>query len=425
MRGLGFVALLLALPGAASAAGDVSVVTVGGKVSIHGDGGANEFTVKHGTDAMGNDVLVVEGQNGTTVGGQPKAEIPLPAGNGDGTKVSEVEIFPGAGDDRVTVSLAGLPEGKRLDELGIEDEGADSGNDTVLLDDVLLRSGGKLKVKHGEGDDTTDLDDCDAGRMNFTDTAGSNDVELEDCNVFDQLRIDLGPGPNDIEVEDCFYRQAKINTKGSKTDVEPSRAKLRSRVSNTTGGKISFGGTPGGDEIVFENSQLESVSVKAGDGNDLVSTLGTSFDALGLDGGPGALDCFDDLGGNAIPASFKTKGFEPGACKGAVVLEYFGLGADPIDEPPQDAVAWRTNNPEIGHLDGPFALPGAENPLALPVLDPLTGVDPAHWADPDLCDWIHLHDAFEGHGDPAPGPPDTESACGHGALEWARLVPAS
>jgi len=48
---------------------------------------------------------------------------------------------------------------------------------------------------------------------------------------------------------------------------------------------------------------------------------------------------------------------------------------------------------------------------------------PAHWAAPDVCLYHHLHAAFAGHDDPAPGPPSTESACGHGALEWARLVP--
>jgi hypothetical protein len=93
------------------------------------------------------------------------------------------------------------------------------------------------------------------------------------------------------------------------------------------------------------------------------------------------------------------------------------LGMDlPFDPPPAGAVAWAAVNPDIGHVDGPFALPGAPNPDGLPVRDPRMSIPGATWAPPDLCDFFHLHGSFEGHGDPAPGPPATASACGHGGL---------
>lgn len=59
-------------------------------------------------------------------------------------------------------------------------------------------------------------------------------------------------------------------------------------------------------------------------------------------------------------------------------------------------------NPEIGHEDGPFALPGAPNPEGLLVLDPLTDLSGAVWAEPDDCSFVHLHGPFQNHNDPAP-----------------------
>ena len=76
----------------------------------------------------------------------------------------------------------------------------------------------------------------------------------------------------------------------------------------------------------------------------------------------------------------------------------------------------------LPHMDGPFALPGASNPAGLTVLDPSTLLKEdgtslgGFWVPPDVCPYIHLHFPFNGHDDPAPGPPLTNSACGHGGL---------
>jgi hypothetical protein len=403
----------LLLAPAAFADGNVGVgvgTTKNGVISLSGDGGNNEVEIRYNAT---NGTLVIEGKNGTLVGGETTKEIPLPDG-----EIKAIVFSPGEGNDQVTVDLEGLPEGKRLEELEIEDvDQRDSGNDTVTVKNVSLKGRGRLKVGHDTGDDTTVIEGCDATNLNVS-AGPDDDVTIRNCNASKRIKVD--GTPDNLRIEDSFYPDLQMNgsTKPNGT-VQPSR---QTWIQRTTGKKVSYSGGSSDDEIAFEDNTIESVSVKLGDGNDLISFTGSTIEKVSIDGGPGALDCFDDTQDGNVFGSFKEKGFED--CDGPVALEYFGLGADPIDEPPQDAVAWRTNNPEIGHIDGPFALPDEPNPLALPVLDPLD-VDPAHWADPDLCDWIHLHGSFESHDDPAPGPPSTESACGHGALEWGRLVPAN
>jgi hypothetical protein len=99
-----------------------------------------------------------------------------------------------------------------------------------------------------------------------------------------------------------------------------------------------------------------------------------------------------------------------------------GVFSDPNDAVPAQAETWKVVNPDTAHADGPFALPGAPNPMDLPVRHPLTDLPAgAFWAGPDLCPHHHLHGVFEGHDDPAPGPPATESACGHGGLVYFPL----
>lgn len=106
-------------------------------------------------------------------------------------------------------------------------------------------------------------------------------------------------------------------------------------------------------------------------------------------------------------------------------LVFRDLGADPAVTPP-GAVAWRISNPDINHVDGPFALP--DSSLGFPTASPCGGTmgcpgtsRGGTWSDPDVCTFKHLHGPFEGHGDPAPGPPLTTSACGHGGIEWGFL----
>jgi hypothetical protein len=125
------------------------------------------------------------------------------------------------------------------------------------------------------------------------------------------------------------------------------------------------------------------------------------------------------------PSGRDRRHINPGDEGDPPTLTFTGLGTNPAVVP-AGAAAWRVRNPDIGHIDGPFALPGAENPLALPVAAPCLPGGPSgclttgrggSWAGTDVCVFIHLHGPFEGHDDPAPGPPATTSACGHGAFE--------
>jgi len=104
---------------------------------------------------------------------------------------------------------------------------------------------------------------------------------------------------------------------------------------------------------------------------------------------------------------------------------------------PEGATRWWAWNREIGHPDGPFAIPGAPNPDGLPVVDPATleingsgGFINGHWADPDDCHDIHLHtngyDPFLQHIDPAPCITCdlyNYSACGHGCIVYENAPP--
>jgi hypothetical protein len=409
MRTLLFCLLLLALPGAALADGNVGV-GVGtekrGVISISGDGGNNEVEIRYNAE---NGTLVIEGKNGTLVRGETMIEIPLPDGP---DKITAVVCSPGEGNDTVLVDLEGLPDGKRLEELQVEDtDQRDTGNDSVTVKNVSLTGRGRLKVGQEAGDDTTVVEDCDATNLNV-DGGPGDDVTIRECNVRKRIKVD-GDHEN-ITIEDTFYPDLQIKDGTVPDTVQPSR---RTIIERTTGKKVSFSGGSADNEVVFVDNVIESVSAKLGDGDDLISFTGTTADKVSIDGGPGALDCNESEDGNAF-GSFKEKGFEPVACLG-VELDFLPPGANPFLEPPEEAVAWKvTNGP---HGDGPYALPGAENPLGLPVLAPDPLVPPAHWGQgPECVDGMaqlhHIHDDFDGHGDP------DEEGCGHGVLSWGVLV---
>jgi hypothetical protein len=410
MRSLAALLLLaLTVPAAAHADGSVGVnVDKNDVISISGDGANNEVEVRYNPD---NQTIVIEGKNGTLIRGEA-TPLEIPVGEG-ADQIKGITFSPGEGNDKTTIDLAGLPEDKRLEEVEVDDtKQTDTGNDEVTVKNVSLTGRSRLKVGQspGQGDDTTLIEGCDAVNLNASGGVGDS-VTVRQCNASKRLKIDRSP--TSLVIEDSFYMDLQIKDMDVPDTVQPSRS---TRVERTTGKKVSFSGSGADNEVVFVDNEVESVSAKLGGGDDLISFTGSTIEKVSVDGGPGELDCFDESEDGNVIGSIRLKGFEP--CD--LVLEYFAFGADPEDDPPPDAVAWRTNNPEIGHTDGPYALPGVANPLGLPVRDPLVDVAPAHWADVDQCDWIHLHDAFAGHGDPAPGPPDTESACGHGALEYAR-----
>lgn len=413
-RAVLLVLLALIAPVAASADGNVGFgvgTEKNGVLSISGDGGNNEVEIRYNA---GNGTLVIEGKNGTLVRGETMVEIPLPDGP---DKIKAIVFSPGDGNDSTTVDLSNLPEGKRLEELQIEDtDQSDTGNDNVTVKNVTLTGRGRLKVgqEGGEGgEDTTVIEGCDATNLNVDGGAG-DDVTVRNCNVNKRIKID-GHNEN-VTIEDTFYPDLQIKDAEVPGTVQPSR---RTIIERTTGKKVSFSGSSADNEVVFVDNEIDSLSAKLGDGNDLISFTGSTIDKVSVDGGSGEVDCLDETEGGNTFASFKEKGFEDGACAG-VVLEFGNPGANPFD-PPEGAAAWLVSNGS--HEDGPFALPGAENPFALPVLDPDVLPPPAHWGlGPECVDGMtqlyHVHDDFEGHGDP------DEDACGHGVLSWGFLVPA-
>jgi hypothetical protein len=386
--------LLLALPSATLAQADVTTTQTETEIDITAPDGA-KFDVKVGKDAMDNDVLVIEGKDGTTVNGQAKFEIRL---NPGANRFKKVEVF---GGDEVTVDLSGMPEDRRLQELEVR------ATDNVTVKNVQTEPNGKIRVATG---DTATVEDCDTANMNLL---GVDEVRVRRCNVDKRLRVLNDEGDVDAAVEDSFYEKGEFGVK----DPEKVRS-LKTRVQRSQSKKVSFSGNGGNDEVAFEDSESDSVAVKLGGGADTVSLAGSVIHKASLDGGAGALDCFEDAGGNVL-GSVKLKGFEKGACEG-VDLAFGPTGQNPFVEPPEDAVAWIVS--DGGHTDGPFALPGAENPLGLPELDPAALPDPAHWGQGPECaagpvQLHHVHDAFEGHGDPNP------SGCGHGTLAWGFLDP--
>ena len=61
--------------------------------------------------------------------------------------------------------------------------------------------------------------------------------------------------------------------------------------------------------------------------------------------------------------------------------EIIATGVNPFDPPPDEAVEWLVFNPDTGHQDEFFALPGKPNPDGLTVRDRLD-VDDATWSLP-------------------------------------------
>jgi hypothetical protein len=325
-------------------------------------------------------------------------------------KVSEVDIeMASGGIDKVTVDLADLPDGKRLSELDVDDV-----NGTTTVRNVNT-NGGKVRVETYGGETT--IEACDAGDLNVK-AVGTGSITVRNCNA-GRFKVFNAGRDTTLTVEDCFYDGADLRSNG-KAKIEPS---LKARIVRTQGKKISFQGGGGDDEIFFEDNTIESVSAKLGDGNDLASFTGSVFDKLGVDGGPGDFDCFDDTNDNNLFGSFKEKGFEP--CGNVNLAFESGAGTNPMDPEtwPEGAVAWRTRNPEASHLDGPFALPGHGSALGLPERDPtMLAPPPAHWGiGPECAEGAvqlhHPHDAWEGHDDPA------DEGCGHGFLEWGFFLP--
>lgn len=396
--------LTLGVPVGAFADGDVKTTQTETTIAIKGDASANEYDVKYTTDAQGNDVLRIEGKNGTTINGTPTFDIRL---NADPNRFEEVTIDDGGGADKVTVDLSNLPAAKRLHELTVD--GANGGTTTVK--NVQMDPGGKLQVNTG-GDVTVDT--CDTTGLKI-DGFGDGTVTVKNCNVEGKLTVDTTNTDATITIQDSFFQDGKVKG-GGKVDVQN---RLNFRIERTAARKVSFTGGSGDDEVAFEDSSFEQASAKMGGGDDLVSFSGAEIGKVGVDGGAGDFDCFDDTGGSNTFVSLKTKGFEDGACSG-FVLDFGPPGQNPFAEPPEGAVAWRVVNG--GHQDGPFALPGASNPLGLPELDPASLTPPAHWGQGPECtggmtQLFHVHDVFDGHADP------DEDGCGHGVLSWGFLVP--
>jgi len=396
--------LMLAFPIAAFANGNVTTTQTEATITIQGDASANEYDVKHDTDAQGNSVLVLVGKNGTTINGTPTFEIRLNAGP---TKFQNLIVSPSAGADKVVVDLSGLPADRRFQ--GVDVDAAVGG--TTTIKNVQMEPRGRIELNTGG---TVSVEDCDSTLLRVRGEEGGT-VAIKNCNIDGKVNVDTTDSETEVTVQDSFLGDLKVKG-GSKVNVQN---RLQFRVQRGSGKKIAYESGVGDDEVAFEDSTFESISAKLGGGADWISFTRTTAEKVSLDGGAGDADCFDDTQDQNVFGSIKERGFE--VCLG-LPFEFFDLGADPQDEPPPDAVVWRTNNPEIGHIDGPYALPGAPNPLGLSVRDPLVDVAPAQWAEVDKCAFIHLHGPFAGHGDPAPGPPDTESACGHGALEYGAFV---
>jgi hypothetical protein len=399
--------LTLVLPAAAHADGNVTTTQTGESITIKGDAADNDFDVKHGTDAMGNDVLVIEGKNGTTINGQPKFEIQL---DPDPNRFESLSIqnSSGGGDD-VTVDLSGLPEGLRLDNLEVSGDPAG----TTTIKNVRTTAKGDITVVPRG---TIVVESCDAESLDIAGTGGGS-VTVKECNIDKRVKVDTAINPIEITIQDSFFGDLK-NKSGTPVNVQ-NRSQFR--VLRSTGKKVSYSGNEGDNEVSFEDSSVEQVSLKLGDGADLVWFAGSTIEKVSLDGGPGDADCYDESVNGNVLGSVKTKGFEP--CNVNLAFQN-GAGTNALDPEtwPSEAVAWRTVNPEAGHLDGPFALPGQGASLGLPERDPSMLAPPAHWGVGPECvagpvQLQHVHDAWEGHGDP------DDDGCGHGFLEWGFFLP--
>jgi hypothetical protein len=127
---------------------------------------------------------------------------------------------------------------------------------------------------------------------------------------------------------------------------------------------------------------------------------------------------------------------------GALVVTPPGEVPPPFEPIPVNAIGWQAENPHIGHLDGPYSIPGRPNPEGWLVMSPefpeAVGGG-AFWAQGLHCNLFttwHLHTSpnpdhnpelppallDDGHGNLHSDP--SGFVCGHGLLSWILDIPS-
>lgn len=371
--------------------------------------------VRAAQDSGGEDCLKVLGLPGSAQNLQVLAPAQVQAGSTFQVDISveKTDGTPLAGEDvYVRVVIEGLPPTPdrvlRTDDMGrasLQLTAPPAGG-TIDISVEVLGEPGQTSVQavvglDSDGDGLTDSQEAQLGTdPNDPDTDGDELSDGDEVNVH-------GTDPLDFDTDgDLLFDGSEIAAGSDPLNPDSDGDGL------TDGEEVHVRGTDPTDPDTDGDGLTDREEVQ----DELTNPLNPDTDGDGLQDGaevsthntsPLAAD--SDFGGinDGVEVRIGTDPNNP--------VDDRNLGRDdPLADPPTGAIAWAVVNPDIAHSDGPFALPGAPNPQGLPVLLP-AALGP-QWAPPDICPFTHLHGPFGGHGDPAPGPPLTQSACGHGGL---------
>ena len=214
LRAAAAVAMALAVPTAAMAAGNVTAQVVDGDLLVRGDPQHNSISIYSEIDAATDDrVVVVEGTRGTKVNGADRFHAPLPAGG--------LDVDMDNGNDRLGIqeyrpAFMRLDLGKGHDSLSVFDAGPE-GDATILLRggrDAMttdgMEVGGDLRLDMGAGKDEVDFTLLTefGGTTEIEGGTGSDALELSDATFRGPTTIDLGRHNDDLTGESAVFEDA-------------------------------------------------------------------------------------------------------------------------------------------------------------------------------------------------------------------------
>ncbi len=308
--------------------GNGSLNALSGSLEIRGDGGSDTLNLDDSSDSAANTLIVTDNRitgaglgssdqsvvndsRGVTYIGLENLNITLGSGS-DQVQVeginagTETVISGGEGDDTFTLAgdLSAIRDGVKLagdgganNRLVINSDVAGDLRLDVASSTVSVLTGNTLTgrveaenmvdiaVTLSDGSDTFTIADSNLP-VTLNTAGGADTVVIEDIHA--TVNITLGDGSDEVTVLDAH---GQVSVDGSGTGTDSLTVDRTAQTAQVTAGRITNGLIDGLglSDVIF--SELETVDVKLGSGNDTFTVNSTLTDTIiGVDGGVG-----DDL----------------------------------------------------------------------------------------------------------------------------------